>query len=545
MTTRGRSQFFRVIALVCLEALLTLTFVRQAPAVILYRTADPSANTTFPGGELANSGWQFEGTFGDFLGTPIAPHYFITAQHIGGAPNFVFRGSSYTPVRSYDDPASDLRIWEVAETFPAFAPLYTGRDEIGHSLVVMGRGTRRGAERVVGGQLRGWEWGASDSVQRWGENQVASIKPRNPTGDLLYALFDQAGLPNEAHLSAGDSGGGVFINDSGVWKLAGINYDVDSFASGSTGGGPYNAAMFDERGSYTADGSFVSGPAPVPSGFYASRISSSFNWISSIIAPHLANIATRAAVGSGERVGIAGFIIQGDAQQPKRVMIRGLGPSLQVNGAPVAGRMSDPVLELHNASGAAIAANDNWQTSQAAEIQSVGLAPANAAEAALIATLAAGNYTVVLRNADGSAGTGLVEVYDLALGGASRLLNLSTRAFVGRGEDVLIGGLIVRSLTARLLLRALGPELSALGIGSALLDPKLELFDGNGMLLIANDSWKSAPNNAEISATGLAPADNREPAILMNAPGVNSYTAVVRGAGDTTGVALLEAYLVK
>jgi hypothetical protein len=126
--------------------------------------------------------------------------------------------------------------------------------------------------------LRGWEYGPSDSIQRWGENKVARI-----VADRLYALFKQAGFLQEATLSGGDSGGAVFLNDGGVWKLAGINSDVDHFASGPDGGGPYEAAYFDERGSYRSDGTLVSGDTPVPSGFYLARISARVAWINSII----------------------------------------------------------------------------------------------------------------------------------------------------------------------------------------------------------------------------------------------------------------------
>jgi hypothetical protein len=531
----------------CLSLIAGIVFslVAVTKAVILFRTADPGANTTAPIGDLAGSGWQYQGTFGNFLGTPIGPHYFITAQHIGAAPKFTFRGRDYTLVRSYDDPGSDLRIWEIAETFPAYASLYAGSDEVGQRLVVFGRGNRRGAARIVNGQMCGWEWGATDPVQRWGENEVASITQRAGGREFLYALFDQAGLPQEADLSAGDSGGAVFLNDGGVWRLAGINFDVDTFASGPDGGGPYNAAMYDERGSYTAGGSLVTGAAPVPSGFYASRISTRFSWISSIIAPHLANISTRAAVRQDDQVCIAGFIIQADSSQPKRVIVRGLGPSLQVGGVPVPGRMSDPVIELHDASGLAISGNDDWPSSQATEIQESGLAPTNDKEAAIIATLRPGSYTAILRGANGSSGTGLVEVYDLDAESGARVLNLSTRAYAGMGDEVLIGGLIARSISARLLLRALGPELAAYGIEGVLSNPKLELFDANGSLLTANDDWRSAPNSADIVATGLAPTNDREAAILIAAPGSNTYTVILRGAADTSGVALLEAYLVK
>jgi hypothetical protein len=274
-----RQIHFARAAKVSLVVIAMLILAAAADAVILFRTDDPTANTTEPTGKLAGSGWQFEGNFGDFLGTAIAPHHFVTAKHLGAGPTeFIYRGVNYPIVHRFADSGSDLQIFEVTGTLPSYAPLYNRSDEIGKRLVVIGRGTQRGAGRIVNGQLRGWEYGTGDMVQRWGENEVASI-----AGGSLFALFDQAGLPQEAHLSGGDSGGGVFIKDGSVWKLAGINSDVDQFASGTDGGGHYYAAMFDERGSYRSDGTLVTGSNPVPSGFYAARISSRMEWIKSII----------------------------------------------------------------------------------------------------------------------------------------------------------------------------------------------------------------------------------------------------------------------
>lgn len=516
----------------------------QARPVILFRTGDPTANTMAPTGVFAGSGWGFEGTFGDYLGTVIGPHFFITAQHIGSQPAFTFRGTNYTPVRSYDDPGSDLRIYEVSETFPEYAPLYSGSNEVAAHIVVIGRGTQRGPAHYVNGQLVGWDWGNGDKVQRWGENQVTKITTNNGR-DFLYVTFDQNGLPEEAHISGGDSGGGVFINDSGVWKLAGVNYDVDTFSSSSKGGGDYNAALFDERGTYDANGALISGPAPVPSGFYATRISSRFDWILSVIAPHFANISSRASVQINDQVCIAGFIIAGAADQTKRILVRALGPSLTANGRAVANRLSDPFLELHDAGGAVLMNNDDWQSAQRSEIEQSGLAPSESHESAMIATLSPGTYTAILRGANGSTGTGLLEVYDLDPNETTALANLSTRAPVGTGDDVLVGGFIARSASANILLRALGPELSGRGVENPMADPTLEVHDANGLLVSSNNDWRNSSSAAQISATGLGPTNTREAAILMVAPGTNSYTAILRGANNTTAVALLEAYVVK
>lgn len=131
-----------------------------ARAVILERTGDPAANTIAPTGELAGSGWQFEGFWGGFRGTPIAPHFFLSAKHIGNAGGsvFTFGALNYSVVRGFADPNSDLDLWQVTETFPTFAPLYTQADEAGKLTVVIGRGTQRGSDHLVNGNLAGWNW---------------------------------------------------------------------------------------------------------------------------------------------------------------------------------------------------------------------------------------------------------------------------------------------------------------------------------------------------------------------------------------------------
>jgi hypothetical protein len=260
----------------------------SAYAVILMDTSDPLANTTAPTGALANSGWQFEGDWGGFLGTPIAPHFFISAAHIGQAgPYFVFQGSTYTIVRSFSLTNSDLLIWQVNETFPSFALLYSKHDEIGKHLIVIGRGTRRGTEIFLDETLRGWNWGEVDGWRRWGENDVVDLVPYNGH-DLVYATFDQGEQPNESHLSSGDSGGAMFLKDGGVWKLAGISYAVDDLYTAPDTSTGFDAAIFDARGYYIYDGasfSQITGDTAVPTGFYASRIASELGWIYSVIDP--------------------------------------------------------------------------------------------------------------------------------------------------------------------------------------------------------------------------------------------------------------------
>lgn len=270
-------------------AVLTVFCLPQASlrAVILDATGDPTANTTAPGGALTGSGWQYQGTFGNFLGTPIASQYFITAGHIGGSigQTFVIDGNSYTTTGFSDDPNSDLRIWQISGMFaPEYiAPLYTGPSPVGKDLVVFGRGTQRGAE-VNNPGLQGWLWGTADHVQRWGTNTIeGSINGGSGLGELLYATFDHIG-GTESMLSVGDSGGAVFINDDGTWKLAGINYGVTGpYSPNSNGSGAFNAALFEENGYYVNIGGGVWAPTSGPGAFYATSISANMTFINSVI----------------------------------------------------------------------------------------------------------------------------------------------------------------------------------------------------------------------------------------------------------------------
>jgi hypothetical protein len=253
----------------------------------------------------------------------------------------------------------------------------------------------------------------------------------------------------------------------------------------------------------------------------------------------LLNISGRADVQTGDNVSISGFIITGE--RSKRVVVRALGPSMTSNGVPVNGRMDDPYLELHDNNGAIIAQNDNWKDNQQQEIQSSGLAPPDDRESAIVMTLAPANYTAVVRGAHGSTGVALAEVYDVSPNSGSELGNLSVRADVLTGDNVLIDGIIMRGGNPkRILFRGIGPELNN-QLNNALQDPFLELHDENGGLLQSNDNWHDAPNASEIQSTGLAPKDDREPAILLRLPSAN-YTTILRGVNDTTGIALGEAY---
>jgi len=255
-------------------------------------------------------------------------------------------------------------------------------------------------------------------------------------------------------------------------------------------------------------------------------------------APSLLNISTRLEVLNGDNVLIGGFIITGS--DAKKVILRGLGPSLA--GAGVAGYLPDPFLELHDQTGT-IAADEDWKDTQESEIEASGIAPADDKEAAIVATLSPGAYTVILRQSNGGAGIGLVEAYDLDQAANSTMANISTRGFVDTGDNVMIGGFISGSSLnggGTVLVRAIGPSLADSGLSSAVQDPTLELHDSNGAVLEANDNWMDT-QATEIMATGLAPTDERESAVLTELAG-SAYTVIVRGANNTTGVALVEVY---
>lgn len=250
------------------------------------------------------------------------------------------------------------------------------------------------------------------------------------------------------------------------------------------------------------------------------------------------NIATRLFVDIGERISIAGFIITGDVS--KRVLIRGIGPSLAASGVP--NPLADPTLVLFDGVGNTILTNNDWRDSQESEIIATGIPPENNLESAIVALLTPGRYTAALIGRNDGTGNGLVEVYDLESNNSSTLANLSTRGFVGAGDNVMIGSVIIGSGdSAIIVLRAIGPSLAKSGIVEPMLDPTIELHDGNGASIGFNDNWRDTQWQA-ISATQLAPTDDREAAIVAPFLAAGNYTAVVRGKNDTTGVALVEAY---
>jgi len=290
-----------------------------AQAVILYES--PTRNTSAPSVGEGLAGWNLQGQWGNYLGTPIAPQYFITGKHFGASTSITVGSQTYSIDTTFngtghvDDPLSDLRICRITGTFSSYAPLYDASadgSEENQTLTVIGRGTQRGDAVTVTGasvsDLRGWQWGTDDHVQSWGRNVVSFFSnyiAGSPDSLLVFAFNrvggSGGGITNECALSAGDSGGGVFINVGGVWKLAGISYAVTNYFS-HTGGGDagFAASIFDRGGLYYGQQNnwtyIPDEAADKPGASYASRISARLDWINGVI-PESGSAAVVALAG--------------------------------------------------------------------------------------------------------------------------------------------------------------------------------------------------------------------------------------------------------
>jgi len=413
------------------------------------------------------------------------------------------------------------------------------------------------------------------------------------SGDTVPALLDIRGHQSGVTVGSIEGGGYVYLGANDLTVDAnnyGANFYglIENFGQGgsvgSVGSGiltlQRNTCIADTVGLILVSGSiinldFTRGPdviaslkvngVPQPRGIYGGPMSG---------APHilpefgaglgtvevgpistLGNISTRAFVETGDNVVIGGFIVQGGGN---RVLIRAIGPELTQHGVPNV--LANPTLELHNSTGALIASNNNWATTiiggiiisnQVAAIRASGYAPSDLRESAMIVNLPPGNYTAIVRGVDNTTGVALVEVYDLSPARHDSILgNISTRSFVQTGDNVMIGGVIVEGTQPkRVIVRAIGPELTQYGVPNPLADPTLELHDSSGALVASNDNWQHTiiggiiinDQVAAIRASGHAPGDPSESAIIANLlPG--NYTAIVRGVNNTTGVGLVEVY---
>ena len=363
-----------------------------------------------------------------------------------------------------------------------------------------------------------------------------------PTGSLNTArvLHTATLLPNGMVLVAGGQGAPasaeLYDPASGTWTITGsLTY-----------------GRYSHMATLLPDGMVLVAGGVVPGIDFVLASAELYN---SAPPSYLGNISTRGFVQTGDNVMIGGFIVQGT--EPKRVIIRAIGPELTQYGVPNA--LANPTLEVHDSTGALIASNNNWRSTiiggiitsdQVRDIRNSGHAPGDGRESAIIANLPAGNYTAIVRGVNNMTGVALAEVYDLSTETNSILANVSTRSFVQTGDNVMIGGFIVQGTQPkRVILRAIGPSLTQYGVPNVLANPTLELHDGTGALIASNNNWATTIIGGiitgnqvrDIQASGYAPSDGRESAIIADLPPGN-YTAIVHGVNNTAGVGLVEVY---
>jgi hypothetical protein len=297
-------------------------------AILFHSTGDPNHNTEAPAGPLAGSGWQWQGQWGGFLGTPIHPKYFITAAHVGGRIGraLVLDGQSYLTTFSTNVPGTDLRLWRICGEFSDYAPVHTNGNLVGRTLVWFGRGTQRGSEVVLtnemGTELRGWHWGPADGVTRWGTNRVEEVVDgEEGVGPLLRAAFDIEGGADECHLSTGDSGGAAFVLEGDRWELAGIHYAVDGPYRWTAEGTSFYAALVDQRGFFVHDGTSwvaVAEDEPPAGSLYASDVSAHADWILDFVAREAPDDSTpvlqRATAVNGEYRDVAEALVDSESR---------------------------------------------------------------------------------------------------------------------------------------------------------------------------------------------------------------------------------------
>ncbi len=370
----------------------------------------------------------------------------------------------------------------------------------------------------------------------------------NDSGDTNTGANNLQNFPVLASVS--NAGGNTTIAGT-LNSVANTTYRIEFFAGSGYGDGQTFVGSTDVTTDGKGDASFnyivpqIGGSQRIT--MTATDPSGNTSEFSSAIGQSL-NIATRLRVQTDDNVLIGGFIIAGT--DPKRVIVRGIGPSLA--NSQVSGFLADPVLELHDASGATLETNDNWKTksdgsSQQAEVEATTIPPTNDLEAAIVRTLPANGarYTAVLRGKSNATGIGVVEAYDLDQAANSSLANISTRGLVETGNNVLIGGFIAGRGLTKVVIRAIGPTLASSGVANPLQDPTLEMHDSSGVTIASNDNWKTksdgSSQQAEIEATGIPPENDLESALVASLPPGN-YTAIVRGKSNGTGVAVVEVY---
>jgi hypothetical protein len=376
-------------------------------------------------------------------------------------------------------------------------------------------------------------WSRNNIYHQWKEGKGFTYQTGS-TSSFVSDMYN--GTPGDATVASGIQGTPVYASGHGWQSEAGGMYQLASTSPGFGKGA--KIANFNDAAAAPDVGAHQSGAAAMKFGVAASAGSAVGGGAAPTAVATLANISTRLQVLTGDDVMIGGFVIEGTA--PKTVVVRARGPSLSAFG--VADVLANPMLELYSGQ-TRIALNDDFgAAANASQLQASGFAPSHAREAAILVTLAPGAYTAIVSGSGGGTGVGLMEVFQVDRP-ESPFTNLSTRGQVRNGNDAMIGGFIIEGSGPRtVVVRARGPTLAAFGIANGLSNPTLQLVRSSDQAVVAaNDDWQGAGNAAAIGASGFAPADARESAILVTlAPG--AYTAIVAGAGGVTGVGIVEVF---
>ena len=466
-------------------------------------------------------------------------------------PNVVYYGGKIFVIGGHDGTSERNQTWEYD---PEANTWNTGRADIPVAMAGSATGVVENFIYLVshlnGGAGSSLHYRYDIILNTWTLMAPAPATLYQPVGGTLGRQIGVVGGPNSANAPSGPhTGSYLYDTDHNVWST-GPNTSIGHASAGGASLTVGNRLLLVGGHNYTSGNTNVvemaftscaPPPTPTPTATYAERNSpptatptratpggGCFNHLQArpprhtntkphrhlrpVLRLHLRlppaqalNISTRLRVETGDRVMIGGFIITGSAS--KKVAIRGIGPSLGSSG--LSDVLADPTLELRGSDGALLMQNDNWQDNpaQAAQLIALGLAPQNPNESGIVATLSPGAYTAIVAGKNQTTGLGLVEIYDADTPSASRLANISTRGFVRTGDNVMIGGFILghSSSSADVVVRGIGPSLSQFGLNNVLADPTLELRDGNGALLIANDNWQDDPvSAAQLTAHGFA-----------------------------------------
>lgn len=535
-----------------------------------------------PFGFSEDEAWTFP------AGTSWVQH--LEVETVGGDPATRIRVETRILVRTVDGAFGATYRWNTDQTDAVLVPpegsavewaLGDGADAGTRRWTIPARATCAACHNADAGYALGFrtrQLNRSGPLDAGAGNQIAALAARGlldrtpePSTLPAHTVLVNTRAPLEARARswldancAGCHRCGTTVGESGFDLRAGTALGLSGLVNGPVADSLGDPAMrlitpdFPERSAIAVRVHATGADRMPAAGFGAadplgSRVVS--EWIHRLAMPadareaRLDNLSTRGVVRSGEAVMIGGFVVAGTG--PRQVLLRGVGPAIGAMG--VQGSLPDPHIALFHG-GSLLAENDDWGAGADADALRTSAATAGAfalaegsRDAAMLVTLEPGAYTVHVTGPAGADAVGMFEAYDLSTGGDSRLVNLSTRLWLGQGDRVAIPGLVVGGETRRtFLMRAVGPGLSAFGLTGTLSDPKLTVM-ARSTRVDDNDDWGAGGAAAalalaarEVGAFPL-PAGSRDAALLITLdPGV--YTVVTEGGGSAEGLVLVEVY---